>query len=57
MFSFKIMKNVKEYILIKKDNKAISYDYDEFPNMLIKAGPFDFSGVNICCLNVNVLKQ
>jgi hypothetical protein len=44
------MKNVKEYILIKKDNKAVSYDYDEFSNMLIRACPFKFSIVNIYCL-------
>jgi hypothetical protein len=53
------VKNVKEYIWIKKDNKnkAISYDYDELSNTLIKASPFNFSIVNIYCLNVSVLKQ
>jgi hypothetical protein len=35
----------------KKDNKAISYEYDEFSNMLIKAAPFDFSTFNIHCPN------
>jgi hypothetical protein len=41
----------------KKDNKEISYEYDEFSNMLIKAAPFDFSTLNIHCPNLDILKQ
>jgi hypothetical protein len=42
---------------LKKDNKAILYEFDEFSNMLIKAAPFDFCTFNIHCPNLGILGQ
>jgi hypothetical protein len=42
---------------LKRRITKISYEYDEFSNMLIKAAPFDFSTFNIHCPNLGILEQ
>jgi hypothetical protein len=42
---------------LKRRITKISYEYDEFSNMLIKAAPFDFSTFNIHCPNLDILEQ
>jgi hypothetical protein len=42
---------------LKRRITKISYEYDEFSNMLIKAAPFDFSTFNIhwvVCIRISI---